>query len=272
MSNLTLRLITGTIFIGVLLAGLFINSLVFILIFSIPLSGALVEYLFLLEPKKNINLAGYGIFSLALLIYYLYFLSNSIVMPAEFWLIALLPLVVFLVGTFRQNEFINGLFFKKLGALLYILLPFALMQNLVHAGGDFNGKLLFYIFLFIWMNDSFAYVFGVKFGKHKMFPAISPKKSWEGGLGGLFMVILTALIIALQVEQEFSTWAWLGFGAVVTVSATIGDFFESYLKRKADVKDSGTMLPGHGGFLDRFDSTLFAVPCSVVYLHLVNIL
>ncbi len=272
MSNLTQRLITGSIFIGVLLAGLFINSLVFVLIFSIPLSGALVEYLFLLEPRKSLNLSGYGIFSLGLLLYYLYFLSQSIVMPPYFWGISAVPALVFVVGSVVNNEWSNGLALKKLAALLYVLFPFALMQNLVQVGANFDGKLLFYVFLFIWMNDSFAYVFGVKFGKHKMFPSISPKKSWEGSVGGLGMVLLTATVIALQFEPEFPLAAWLGFGALVTVSATAGDFFESYLKRKTGVKDSGTMLPGHGGFLDRFDSTLFAVPCSVVYLHLVNIL
>lgn len=86
------------------------------------------------------------------------------------------------------------------------------------------------------------------------------------------MVGITAIIIALNIEQTYTIWHWLGFGFIVTLSGTIGDFFESYLKRKAGVKDSGIMLPGHGGFLDRFDSTLFAVPCSVVYLHLVHII
>lgn len=272
MSNLTQRLITGIIFIGVLMAGMFINSLVFILIFSIPLTGALVEFLFLMEPKKRLNLSGYGIFSLGLLLYYLYFLSQSIAMPSKYWFIAIVPIVVFLLGAIKDKEWRKGLAIKKLAAILYVLVPFALMQNLVNVGADFDGKLLFYVFIFLWMNDSFAYVFGVKFGKHKMLPSISPKKSWEGSAGGLLMVLVAATVIGMQFEQVFPLIAWLGFGAVVTVSATVGDFFESFLKRKSGVKDSGAMLPGHGGFLDRFDSTLFAVPCSVVYLHLVNIL
>lgn len=272
MSNLVQRLITGSIFILVLLAGLFINSLVFILVFSIPLAGSLVEYLRLLPNNKTLSLADYGLFSLSILLYYLFFLSQSIIMPNEFWVALLGPALLFVVGIIRGQEIEKGLLFKKLAALIYIVLPFVLMQLLVDLGSGFNGKMLFYVFLFIWINDSFAYVFGVKFGKHRILPSVSPKKSWEGSAGGLLMVFVAGVIISLQIEQTHTIWHWLGFGLVVMISGTIGDFFESHLKRKAGVKDSGIMLPGHGGFLDRLDSTLFAVPCSVVYLHLVSII
>lgn len=272
MSNLVLRLITGSIFIAVLLSGLFINSLIFILVFSIPLAGSIVEYLRLLPNNKSLSLSDYGIFAFGILLYYLFFLSQSIVMPNVLWLSLFFPFIAFLIGVFRGKEFKAGLAYKKLASLLYVVLPFVLMQLLVDLGPYFNGKMLFYVFLFIWINDSFAYVFGVKFGKHRILPSVSPKKSWEGSAGGLLMVFVAAVIIALQIEQTHTLWHWLGFGFVVMVSSTVGDFFESNLKRKAGVKDSGVMLPGHGGFLDRFDSTLFAVPCSVVYLHLVHLI
>lgn len=272
MSNLFQRLITGSIFIAVLLSGLFVNSLVFILIFSIPLAGSIIEYLRLLPDNKTLSLSDYGVFAFGILLYYLFFLSQSIIMPKVLWASLSIPVIVLFIGIFRGKEFKKGIAFRKLAVLPYVVLPFVLMQLLVELGPDFNGKMLFYVFLFIWVNDSFAYVFGVKFGKHRILPSVSPKKSWEGFAGGLFMVGITAIIIALNIEQTYTIWHWLGFGFIVTLSGTIGDFFESYLKRKAGVKDSGIMLPGHGGFLDRFDSTLFAVPCSVVYLHLIHII
>ena len=136
----------------------------------------------------------------------------------------------------------------------------------------YGASLIFYVLGIVWAADVGAFFVGVKFGKHRIMPTVSPKKSWEGSAGGLLMVFATAGLLAIQIEQSFTVWHWLGFGLVVAVSGTVGDFFESYLKRKAGVKDSGIMLPGHGGFLDRFDSTLFAVPCSVVYLHLVHII
>ena len=121
------------------------------------------------------------------------------------------------------------------------------------------------IVLLIWANDTFAYFTGSLLGKHKMAPSISPKKTWEGFAGGMIAALTVAFLISLNFNI-FNVVQWMVTGLLVSVFGSAGDFFESWLKRKAGVKDSGTLLPGHGGFLDRFDALIFCVPFVTMYL------
>ena len=127
------------------------------------------------------------------------------------------------------------------------------------------------IFIFLWTNDTGAYCSGSLFGKHKLFPRISPAKSWEGSIGGGIFVIIAAIIIGYLANDgaahRLSIPGWVGLGLVVTFFGTWGDLVESLFKRTLGVKDSGTILPGHGGMLDRFDSSLMAIPAAVIYLY-----
>lgn len=149
------------------------------------------------------------------------------------------------------------------GAMVYIVLPLALLIALYAHWGRWMVLLLF---LIIWANDTFAYLVGVACGKHKMAPHLSPKKSWEGFAGGLAGAIGMAIGGAQWLYLTGGVVVWAGFGLLVALGAVAGDLFESGLKRRAGVKDAGSVLPGHGGFLDRFDSLLFAAPCAVIYL------
>jgi phosphatidate cytidylyltransferase len=182
-------------------------------------------------------------------------------------------------GTTEQKESLR----YSLFAYLYIMVPFVCLIYLYHL--DFFFALL--LFIFIWINDTFAYLVGITIGKHKLWPKISPKKSWEGFFGGLVFTILSAVLfcylligkisgeIYLCTECEnvkslsFYMLNWIIFAIIVVIAGTFGDLFESYLKRSLNVKDSGTILPGHGGLLDRFDSVLFAAPAAMVYLMLI---
>ena len=129
------------------------------------------------------------------------------------------------------------------------------------------------VFVFLWMNDTGAYLCGSLLGKHKLFPRISPGKSWEGSIGGAVLVIIVAVGIWYLTEQygvndlQLSMMEWIGMGLTVVVFGTWGDLIESLFKRTLGIKDSGTILPGHGGMLDRFDSSLLAIPATVVYLY-----
>ena len=132
------------------------------------------------------------------------------------------------------------------------------------------------VFIFLWSSDTGAYCFGSMLGKHRLFPRISPKKSWEGSVGGAFVAIVASQIIA-SFSQDFNAQsellnrlAWGGLALVVVVFGTWGDLVESLLKRKLGIKDSGNILPGHGGMLDRFDSSLLAIPASVIYIYTLN--
>lgn len=158
---------------------------------------------------------------------------------------------------------------SKFSAIIFVVVPFGLMNSLLfsRATNGFHTGVLIGLFAIIWTNDIFAYLIGSKFGKNRLFERHSPKKSWEGSVGGFVFAILAAYILSLFYTQ-LSMVNWLVMGAIISVSGTYGDLAESLLKRNAGVKDSGTLFPGHGGVLDRFDAVLFATPFVFVYLNL----
>jgi len=191
-------------------------------------------------------------------------------------IIAFVPYVIYLFVLFiselylkRQNP-IHSLAYSLLGQM-YIALPFALANYLVFAyePGSYRYVYVLALLVFIWVNDTFAYLTGMTFGKHRLFERISPKKSWEGFIGGALVSIASSLIFA-HFYPNLSLVLWMGFAAVTVVFGTWGDLFESLIKRTLGVKDSGNMIPGHGGILDRFDSTIFAIPAVFIYLILIN--
>ena len=126
------------------------------------------------------------------------------------------------------------------------------------------------MYVFIWINDTGAYLSGVTLGKHKLFPRISPKKSWEGSIGGALATTASAFAIA-HLFPFMSVAQWIGMALVVVVFGTFGDLTESMMKRHLDIKDSGRILPGHGGILDRLDSMLLAIPAVVIYLLILSL-
>ena len=159
---------------------------------------------------------------------------------------------------------------------IYIALPFSLLNILAYYSLDgqtvsgYTPILPLSIFIFNWVNDTGAYCTGMLFGKHRLFERISPKKSWEGSIGGGIFSILAAWGMS-HFFPFMSLWVWIGLGLTVVVFGTWGDLTESLLKRSLGIKDSGNILPGHGGMLDRFDSTLMAVPAAVIYLYIVSL-
>ena len=166
---------------------------------------------------------------------------------------------------------------------MYVALPFSMLNVLAfRAMPDGNVGYSFIVplsvFVFLWVNDSGAYCCGSLLGKHKLFPRISPGKSWEGSIGGGLFVIAAAAGVWYLSEQYgyndvgLNMYEWMGLGLVVTVFGTWGDLVESLFKRTLGIKDSGSILPGHGGMLDRFDSSLLAIPAAVIYLYTLTLL
>ena len=159
---------------------------------------------------------------------------------------------------------------------LYVVLPFSLLNILAFrasaAGMTFTSVLPLSVFVFLWINDTGAYCCGSLLGRHKLFPRISPGKSWEGSVGGGVFVVAAAIGVWYLTEQygindlQLTMYEWIGLGLTVVVFGTWGDLVESLFKRTLGIKDSGSILPGHGGMLDRFDSSLLAIPAAVVYL------
>lgn len=152
----------------------------------------------------------------------------------------------------------------------YIILPFVIITKIPFGIKGYNPKIIIGIFILIWTNDTFAYLVGKSIGKHKLYPQISPKKTIEGCIGGvLFATIASYLIAVYYIEgKEITTYIWLGFALIVGTFGTIGDLIESKLKRIANVKDSGAIMPGHGGVLDRLDSVIFVAPFIFLFYQL----
>ena len=275
MSTFTTRFISGTIYVALIVLvlvlsmvwGLWILLSVFAVagiiefnrltgvnrpyIFRIVLDCAAAVWLLYATAQYGMAIShGLGIF-LPYLLYLLYVVCRSTFLPHQ----AMLP------------SFGNSLMGQ-----LYIAVPLALTIRLTLVVDPFssmtqyNGLLLLAIFIFIWVNDTGAYLVGSRWGKRRLAPNISPKKSVEGSIGGLLLVLLSAVILRLLLFPELSWLRILLVATVVAVFGTIGDLFESSLKRQAGVKDSGKLIPGHGGILDRIDSLLLAVPA--VYLLL----
>lgn len=159
---------------------------------------------------------------------------------------------------------------------MYVVLPLSLINVLAFTPFEcFHSEAPYYaitlaIYIFIWINDTGAYLSGITLGKHKMFPRISPKKSWEGAIGGALATIASAFVVA-HFYTFMELWQWIGMAIVVILAGTFGDLTESMMKRQLDIKDSGHILPGHGGFLDRLDSMLFAIPAVVAYLLVLSL-
>lgn len=274
MTNTVKRSIFGTLFIGVMLAGLLINRYTFGALMLFILIGMMVEFLSMTVGKKFLLCRVLSIIS-GITLFVSTFLIVSFGLPGKYIAVTLLPLSVLMTASLYSHDRGDFRDFSHvLACLFYIAMPMALSNLIVFRGGEFSGQLMLGFFIIIWASDVGAFVFGItlgqKYGK-KLFPQISPKKSWIGFWGGIFTSILAALILHLTNFFSFQLVHCLVLGAIMGVTGVYGDLFESMWKRSSNVKDSGGIIPGHGGLLDRFDSSLFAIPVGVLYLILLNL-
>lgn len=269
LNNFLTRAIFGALYVIVLLSGVLINSTIFSFVFAAITVLALYEYYTLIEGSTDVEISkplsiGGGL---------LLFLSSVLFSSSGFtygfmgFLIYILALFVSELYLKRANP-IQSIAYSLFG-VVYIAVPLSLATRLVFSGLGFHYEYLLALFVFIWLNDSFAYLTGMLLGKHRLFERISPKKSWEGFFGGLFFSVLSSFAFH-HFFPETSLPIWIALSVVVVVAGTLGDLFESLIKRTLGVKDSGNMIPGHGGILDRFDSTLFAIPAVAILLYFVN--
>lgn len=271
MKGLVKRSITGIVFAAVMLAGIIIHQYVFAVIFTAFLLLTLLEFYKISENIGYEPSTKIGLISGFLLFIIFFFAANHVIPQKYIFLSILIPLVTLLPDLFdkRKNGFKNSMI--TIAGIIYIALPFSLLSFILFPGiesdSQFYPWILIGIFIIIWMYDSMAYVFGSWLGKHKICERISPKKSWEGLIGGAIFAIITSVVIS-KFFIELSITSWIVITLLIVSFGTSGDFFESKLKREAGVKDSGTILPGHGGMLDRFDTVLFAVPVIFVWIYL----
>lgn len=277
-SNFIQRAITGVIFVGVLVGCILGGPISFSLLFALITALTIHEFGTIVskQPDVEINkpicmLAGvFLFFGFA----YLGVMpgQTEILIPYLFLLIYLLVSELYLK---KKNPLNNWAY--AMMSQIYVALSFAMLNVLAYhsVGGtspyqiQYNPILPLSIFIFTWINDTGAYCTGMLFGKHRLFERISPKKSWEGSIGGGVFSIIAGVIMA-HFFPFMSIGVWIGLALTVVIFGTWGDLTESLLKRTLGIKDSGNILPGHGGMLDRFDSTLMAVPAAVVYLYVIS--
>ena len=281
MSNLVVRSITGVLFVTIIVV-CFMRPLAMILLFALVTGMTIWEFTGLVNEVKGITVNRF--INTVAGVYFFFAMAgfcSSMTPPAVFipYLVTIIYLFISELYTKSENPLHDWAY--SMFAQLYIALPFSTINVLAFQSTGTGETAYYYliplsVFIFLWVNDSGAYCSGSLLGKHKLFERISPKKSWEGSIGGGIFVIIAAIIISyLETknggEGVLSMGEWIGMGLVVVFFGTWGDLVESLFKRTLGIKDSGTILPGHGGMLDRFDSSLMALPAVVIYLYSITL-
>ncbi len=276
--NFIVRTITGTLFVAIMVAG-FLNPKAMVFLFALITGLSVWEYTGLVNGIDDVRVnrfistvAGVFLF-LAVAAWRMGLVANFIIVVP--YLLTIVYLFVSGLFTCSKNPVADWAY-TMLGQM-YVALPLSMINILAFEvdgqwGVNFDPLLPLSIFIFLWTNDSGAYCCGSLLGRHKLFPRVSPGKSWEGSIGGCVLVLAVAALIGWwanngDMKHQLGMAAWMGLGLVVVVFGTLGDLVESLFKRTLGIKDSGNLLPGHGGMLDRFDSALMAIPAAVIYLY-----
>lgn len=273
-SNLTQRLITAIVGAAAIVFGIMFSEWTYFIVFFIITLFSLIEFYQLsgldgMLPQKTFGtLSGILIFCLS------FFIERGDISYRYYFLIFPAVSCVYMIKLYKKFErkpFTN-IAYTFLG-IFYVAVPFALLNIATFENNRYDYQIIFGCLFILWASDSGAYFAGTLFGKRKLFERISPKKSWEGFVGGAILAFsfaygLPYFFSAIGHEPTIRSWQWIVIGLIIIIGGTFGDLVESLLKRSIEIKDSGTSLPGHGGFLDRFDGLLISVPFIVAFLEI----
>ena len=282
MKNFITRTITGILFVACIVV-CFLNPTAMSALFALVTGLTVWEFTGLVNNRPAVSVNRF-ISTVAAVYWFLAMVGfcSGLTPPTVFipYLVTLVYLLIAELYT-KAEDPVNDWAYTMM-AQLYIAVPFSLLSVLAFrstpAGVMYTYLMPLSVFVFLWINDSGAYCCGSLLGRHKLFPRISPGKSWEGSIGGFVFVAAAAALIWYLTDLygvndlRLNLWQWIGLGLVVAVFGTWGDLVESLFKRTLGIKDSGNILPGHGGMLDRFDSSLLAIPAAVVYLFTITLL
>ena len=268
-SNLVQRAITSLVGAALILAALIYSDWTYFLIFGTILGMSQMEFYKLSGLDGMLPLKSFGTI-LGLLIFTLTFMVEKEHLPHEY-LYLIFPLVslTFFIKLYKKTDKkpFTGVAYTYLG-IFYVAVPISLLNLAVFSVDSvYHYEILIGCLLILWASDSGAYFAGTRFGKTKLFERVSPKKSWEGFLGGAFSAILVAFVIS-QYFTVLEDWKWLVIAGIIIIAGTYGDLIESLFKRSIEIKDSGSVLPGHGGFMDRFDGLLLSAPFITAFLKI----
>jgi phosphatidate cytidylyltransferase len=289
MKNFITRTITGILFVAIMVTGICLRGDAMILLFALITGLTLWEFTGLVNEHVADTTVNRFITTAAGVYLFLAFAGycTGIVPPSAFIPYLLTLIYLFISELYlKQKNPIQDWAYTMLSQL-YVALPFSMINVLSFQADPLSGQIAYHwllpmsVFIFLWANDTGAYCAGSLFGRHKLFPRVSPGKTWEGSIGGAVIVLIIAAVISYfagsdaslsTLNAQMSTLKWLGLGLVVVFFGTWGDLVESLFKRTLGIKDSGNILPGHGGMLDRFDSSLMAIPAAVIYLYTLQFL
>lgn len=257
MSELAKRTVFGSLFVIVVIGSIFLDYWAFfaVMLITVTIGSKEISQLMAKEDSS-------GLTPVTIILGTLFFVFSVVFRNHSRILQIVLLLLPMLIALFSTKHSFEKTVLSCWTAMLFVALPCILMMYM------YDKCLLIILFCLIWINDIFAYLTGMAFGKHKLFERISPKKTIEGSLGGLIMTVLVAFLVNHYWIHILGEWEMMGLAAVVVVFGSLGDLCESMMKRQAGVKDSGKVIPGHGGILDRFDATFLAVPFVYCYLML----
>ena len=263
MRELLVRAISGLVYTGVIIGSILYSKESFYIVFY------LLMLLCLFEFKNLIKLSYKWTFIVATLIYFRF--SNLPILDFKYFHFFLI-VSIFVPFIYQVLNSKVNLTSSKLGhyllALAYITIPFTLLTQIPFINNNYHPNIIIGFFILIWINDSFAYLVGSTIGRTKLYQKISPNKTVEGAIGGLLAAIIAAYFISMYFTSlSYLNWTIIAF--LTVIFGVLGDLMESKFKREAGVKDSGNLIPGHGGFLDRLDSVIFAAPFVYVYLHII---
>lgn len=274
INNFAQRTITGILFVAILVGCILFGPISFGVLFVLISALTIFEFGQLINKhiegvqiNKTITMLGGAYLFLAIMGFCMDATDSKVFIP---YVLLILYLLISELYLKKENPILNWAY--SMFSQLYIGLPFAMLNVLAFINVPQESSVTYYsifplsIFIFLWLSDTGAYCVGSLIGKHRLFERISPKKSWEGSIGGGIVAIGASFVLA-HYFPVISIFEWAGLALTVVIFGTWGDLTESLLKRQLHVKDSGTILPGHGGMLDRFDSSLMAIPAAVVYLY-----
>ncbi len=275
MNSTVKRSIFGVLFLAVMLGGLLFYETLYVILFAFITGVMLYEFykMTMGESYKQLQMTAIVVGVVLFLLGNDFFFSGHKYKYVVFAIVFILYLMVRSILQKDHTDFLKTGYLYA--GLVYIALPLALSNAVVCRNGEFSGLLMLAFFCIIWASDVGAYCFGMLLGQKswskKLCPSISPKKSWAGFWGGLLTALLTGAILHWTGLFTFPIWHCLIVSALMNVMGVFGDLFESLWKRAAGVKDSGNIIPGHGGLMDRFDSALFAIPTGYIYLLLLHL-
>lgn len=266
MSEFKTRAIFGILYAAVVVAGVYTHPFALLALLVLIFVAGVTEMKHLLNAHSALPLfttaTVLGVFMLWAHLAFTQDFQNHLLAFTAFLIIALFVHHLLLKGSESDNSRLP----KVLYATIYLFLPTSLAISIAFTNGTWEPRYLLGLFFILWANDTFAYLTGITIGRHKLIERLSPKKSIEGLVGGIIGAMLVGYLISLF-WPILSTMEWLVFALLVAIGGTLGDLFESSIKRSAGVKDSGNVIPGHGGILDRLDSFLISVPILYFYLH-----